>query len=100
LIVRFQKLSNYGKYFCEIDRVHHGIYVVRIIKTVPEKDKEQFEAVTSAVMEALVHSNSIRIEVWIFWFALFSPMCMVTFTDVFVSECGREAFFILRKCFG
>ena len=62
LIVRFQKLSNYGKYFCEIDRVHHGIYVVRIIKTVPEKDKEQFEAVTSAVMEALVHSNSIRMH--------------------------------------
>lgn len=43
--------------------IYNGIYVVRVLETVPKTNKAQCKKVASASMETVVHSNTFCTQV-------------------------------------
>lgn len=50
-------------FFFFIGHLHHGVYVLGFIETVPEAHEAQCEETVPSGVETLVHTNSFRVKV-------------------------------------
>lgn len=59
--------------FSILGYIHNGIHVLWFVKTIPEKNEEERQAITTASMEALVYTDTFCPQVS----ASFSKRCLI-----------------------